>query len=315
MVAPEEERQISGGKVASYSSILEEHDVARGQRDLRKKLLQELSSKSLNDGHEPNGVIAHISRGSLAGNDIPVLGDLLRDLGDVHTLSLLIHSPGGDGTVVEKFVSLCRAQCKHFRVIIPNEAKSAATLIALGADQIIMGPPSELGPIDAQIPVLANGLYRLISAQSFIDARDDLLKKHKEALAKNEDTSAILQMLATLDLPFISECERMMDLGRDIAKKLLEAHMFKKMAKRAAKIDKVVTILSSVQRFKSHGRMIDGNMARRELSLKVSLSGQADPLWKKAWEYYTRAEIALGQSSAGKMFETEHNLLIAGAAP
>jgi hypothetical protein len=134
-------------------------------------------------------------------------------------------------------------------------------------------------------------------------------------LEKKEDTSAILQMLATLDLPFISECERMMDLGRDIAKKLLEAYMFKKTSNREAKINKVVTILSSVQRFKSHGRMIDGNMCRRELGLKVLLSGQADPLWKKAWEYYTRAEIALGQVGSGKMFETEHNLLIARASP
>ena len=184
MALYEDEQLPTEGKDASYSSILEEHDVARGQRETRKNLLHALGDKGLNDGKGPNGVIAHIARGSLTPSDIPVLGDLLRSLGDVETLNLLIHSPGGDGTVVEKFVSLCRAQCKRFRVIIPNEAKSAATLIALGADQIVMGPPSELGPIDAQIPVIANGLYRLISAQSFIDARDDLLRLHRDALER-----------------------------------------------------------------------------------------------------------------------------------
>jgi ClpP class serine protease len=145
------------------------------------------------------------------------------NIGDVKTLNLILCSPGGDGVVVEKFVSLCRSQCKKFRVLIPYEAKSAATLIALGADEIIMGPQSEIGPIDAQVEVIANGVRRLISAQSFIDVRNELLEKHKEQLSKNEDTTATMQMIATLDLPFITECERLMDFGRDVAKKLLES--------------------------------------------------------------------------------------------
>lgn len=295
----------------SYTAILDEHDVAKTQRDTRVKLLREMKKAEYHDGHNHNGVIAHISWDALTATDIPVLGNVLLKIGDVDTLDLILHSPGGEGTVVEKFVSLCRAQCKRFRVIIPNEAKSAATMIALGADEILMGPPSELGPIDAQVEVIVGGVRKYLSAQSFIDARDGLVKKHQEQVAKNENTAATLQMIATLDLPFIAECERMMDFGRDVTKKFLMSYMFRKKADKEQCADKVVKTLSSVERFKVHGRFIDGNTARRELGLKVKLCGKDDPFWKDVWEYYTRAEVALVKSRSAKFFETTHELLMA----
>jgi len=43
---------------------------------------------------------------------------------------------------------------ESFNVIVPNFANSAATMLAIGADKIIMGTNSELGPIDPQIAVM-----------------------------------------------------------------------------------------------------------------------------------------------------------------
>ena len=301
----------AGLGTVSYTSILEEHDVARSQREVRVGLLKDLALPEHNGGKKPVGVVAHIAHAPLDGADIPVLGNVLLGIGDVHTLLLLLQSPGGDGTVVEKIVSLCRAQCKRFRVIVPNEAKSAATLIALGADEIVMGPTSEIGPIDAQVPVLTSGLIKYVSAQSFIDTRDDLVKKHAEQVKKNEDTSATMQMLASLDLPFITECERLMAFGRDVAKKFLLGHMFSRMPNKVAAADKVVKILSSVDRFKVHGRLIDASTARTELKLRVRLYGKSDPFWQKVWQYYTRAEVAIIRSNAAKWLETTEELLTA----
>jgi hypothetical protein len=300
----------SSERMSSYTDLLTQHQVDYGPREARKNLLQAMKHKDFNDGDGPNGVIAHISHDILAPAEIPILGNILLNIGDVKTLNLILCSPGGDGTVVEKFVSLCRGQCKKFRVLIPYEAKSAATLIALGADEIIMGPQSEIGPIDAQVEVVANGVRRLISAQSFIDARDELLEKYKEQKGKSEDTTATLQMLATLDLPFIAECERLMDFGRDVAKKFLEAYMFKRKRDKAAKATKVVDALTAVKLFKVHGRGIDGRKAKG-MDLNIKMCGKDDPLWVKIWEYYTRAEIACGKGKVAKMFETTHELLLA----
>lgn len=310
-MAEQLEKDDEGNVTPTYSSILDEHDVGRKQKEVRQRLLKELSKKAFNGDKAPNGTVAHLSHGPLESTDIPILGDVLLGIGDVETLNVILHSPGGDGTVVEKFVNLCRAQCNTFRVIIPNEAKSAAILISLGADEIVMGPPSELGPIDAQIEIIANGLRQYISAQSFIDARDNLLKIHAEQVKKKEDIGATMQMIATLDLSFITECEHLMDFGRDVARKFLKQYMFKDSTGKAVKVKKVVDYLSSVKKHKVHGRMINGNIARRELGLEVKMLGKKDPFWKKIWEYYTRAEMHLARNGARKLFETEHDMFIA----
>jgi hypothetical protein len=117
-------------------------------------------------------------------------------------------------------------------------------------------------------------------------------------------------MLATIDVPQIEECRRLMDFGRDVVRKLLSDHMFGKAKDKKAKIDKIVDTLSSVKQFKVHGRFINGNYARRELSLKVKLLARDELFWKKVWEYYTRAEITLKRSGGDKLFETKHEVLI-----
>ena len=63
---------------------------------------------------------------------------------------LLIDSPGGVGETAYRISSLLRRECGEFTAIVPRCAKSAGTLLALGAKQIILGPDAELGPLDAQ---------------------------------------------------------------------------------------------------------------------------------------------------------------------
>jgi hypothetical protein len=65
-------------------------------------------------------------------------------------VALLLESPGG---FAPDAFNIARILCRHaggFTVVIPSYAKSAATLLSLGADQIIMGEDAELGPLDAQ---------------------------------------------------------------------------------------------------------------------------------------------------------------------
>jgi hypothetical protein len=69
---------------------------------------------------------------------------------DTH-IDLFIHSNGGDGTVPWRLVSLLRERCKRLSVLVPHLAYSAATLLALGADEVIMHPMGTLGPIDPTV--------------------------------------------------------------------------------------------------------------------------------------------------------------------
>jgi hypothetical protein len=69
----------------------------------------------------------------------------------IDTLEILIHSPGGHIDVAYQAIKYFRRHCNQLNVIVPLMAKSAATLLCLGADTIFMGEFAELGPIDVQI--------------------------------------------------------------------------------------------------------------------------------------------------------------------
>src|SRR5271157_1997525 len=296
------------------SGILQEYDVLNNQKAMRQQLLKEL------EGYTPGKSSAYIGflcsereNASIDSDDISAFGDVLLSVGEVDELNLIINSPGGDGTIAEKIIELCRAYCKTFRVIVPNRAKSAATIIALGADEIVMGYCSELGPIDAQIVVTMSGVPHYISAQSFIDARDNLAKRFEEAKTKKLDVRPVLQQIASLDSAFIDHCEKLMDFSREVAKKYLSKYMFSKMAPAAAQrkaIQNVLEKLSAVHIFKVHGRMIDGNYARTNLKLNVRLLAKDDPMWDLIWNYYVRADVLMSRNGVSKLLESKYEMLM-----
>jgi len=77
----------------------------------------------------------------------------VRSLGfdGVQRIDLFLYSRGGAVEVPWRIVSMLREYCKEFNVLVPYKAHSAATLIALGADHIVMGKKGELGPIDPSL--------------------------------------------------------------------------------------------------------------------------------------------------------------------
>ncbi len=64
---------------------------------------------------------------------------------------LVIESPGGQAESAYRIACFLRQHCGGFTAIVPAYAKSAATLLTLGADQIILCANAELGPLDVQI--------------------------------------------------------------------------------------------------------------------------------------------------------------------
>src|ERR1041384_5312291 len=66
-------------------------------------------------------------------------------------LAVLVHSPGGSATCAYQLGTAFARRRDGFVCIVPRYAKSAATLMALGADRIVLGRLGELGPLDAQI--------------------------------------------------------------------------------------------------------------------------------------------------------------------
>src|SRR3989338_8299095 len=79
---------------------------------------------------------------------IPVISRQLREIRKTEYIDLFLYSTGGDTMVPWRLVSMIREYCDKFSVLVPYKAHSAATMISLGADEIVMSDLSEISPID-----------------------------------------------------------------------------------------------------------------------------------------------------------------------
>jgi len=85
-------------------------------------------------------------------------------------LHLLLRSPGGDGEQAVRAIRVLQSRCSELVLVVPDIAKSAATILALGADHIMVGPASDLGPVDPQIELTPG---RWFAAKDIVAAVDD----------------------------------------------------------------------------------------------------------------------------------------------
>jgi hypothetical protein len=90
-------------------------------------------------------------RGSVCPNDVIALYEVLGKLGHQKTLYLFLKSGGGSGQSSLRIVSLLRQHCDRLIAVIPLECASAATMIALGSDQVLMGPRAYLTAVDTSL--------------------------------------------------------------------------------------------------------------------------------------------------------------------
>ena len=136
--------------------------------------------------------------------DVMAFGDLLDNLSG-QDIDLLLQSPGGDIDVAEKLVNLIDARCPSFRVIVAQSAKSAATLMALASNEIVMSDTSELGPIDPQVTVTtAQGQRIARPAASFLDG----LTWIQQQVEGGELSPVFFPLLTNLDPPSLTTAGR-----------------------------------------------------------------------------------------------------------
>src|SRR5262245_43706449 len=89
--------------------------------------------------------------GEVCGSDVLAFYALLRRLGTQSKLSLFVKSNGGIGTASLRIVHLLRQYCGRVTVLVPLNCASAATMIALGADEIQMGSLAYLSAVDTSL--------------------------------------------------------------------------------------------------------------------------------------------------------------------
>ena len=188
---------------------------------------------------------------SIGDEDIQALMEVSHGLGE-GGLDLILHSPGGSPEAAEAIVSYLRSRFSHIRVIVPQLAMSAATMIACAADEIVLGKHSFLGPTDPQILLQTSLGMRAVPAQAVLDQFD----KAQRECADPAKLSAWLPMLGQYGPDLLVQCESALDMSRELVRTWLEVFMFKGLDDRSEKAKSVSKWLANHKHFKSHARHI-----------------------------------------------------------
>ena len=209
-------------------------------------------------------------------------------------IDLFLVSNGGDGTVPWRLVTLLREYTDHFSVLIPYRAFSAATLTALGANEIIMHSMGMLGPTDPTVSNQFNpddpndhGKKLGISVED-VSAYISLIKDDA-AITHEDELVQAFNMLARKVHPLaLGNVKRSIAQSRLMAQKLLQLHMNKAQDQHIIK--EIVDNLTSKSYY--HGHPINRKEAKNHIGLKNIITPN-DKLENLIWNLYIEYENEL----------------------
>jgi len=260
-------------------------------REERKNLIEQIERK------RSSKIISYVT-----GDRTPfraLIGDVavrhlyshIRDLGKVERLDLFIYSRGGAIDVPWRIVSALRSASEEWNILIPFRANSAATLIALGADCILLGSQGELGPID---PIMQ--LQRMVPSRNgpstvvqdnvsiedvmayvrFVQERGGISDQQARATALDKLTGRV-------DPVAIGNLYRTHSHIRDVARRILLSR------KKPSGEDVLNLIVSTLaERVYAHGHAI-GYATAKEIGLPVEApDNELDSMMWRLFEAYER---------------------------
>ncbi|MDE3269186.1 MAG: S49 family peptidase [Pseudomonadota bacterium] len=177
-------------------------------------------------------------------------------------LDLLLHTPGGDAFATNSLIYYMREMFGgDVEVFVPQMAMSGGTIIACASTMIHMGKPSNLGPIDPQMPTP----WGMQPATGIMSG----WKRAKKSLEEGASDAALwVNIVAKYPLDTIIACENAINWSVSTVKDLLATGMFKNEAGSAAKIDKIVEGLSMPEHTVGHARQLTLKEVK-DLGLKV----------------------------------------------
>jgi hypothetical protein len=201
-------------------------------------------------------------------------------------IDVWLESPGGDAHAAFKLALMLRAAAAKVRVVVPDYAKSAATLLALAGDEIYLAPGAELGPLDAQMPE-EGSLAGQISALNIARAADDVAREAVDmaiqgganvlelvGLSRAETIGAMLRFSAEFSEPLVRQLDprvvhdakQMLRVTANYAERLLSKTECSSPEQTATKM---------VENFPTHGFVIDIEEAEN-LGLPVKAMAEYD---------------------------------------
>ncbi len=228
----------------------------------------------------------------IAEDTIPIFKSHLDKIGVTDKISLFIYTRGGALIVPLKIVKLIKSYCNKFEILIPYRCHSAGTLIALGADNIVMGKLGELSPVDPSTTHPFNPQNPAVSQEklpiSVEDLNSYLLFAEEMAKVDNDKMIEVFKYLVENIHPLsLGNAYRVYRIGKMISEKLLKLHMNEKTEK-----EKIKSILKEItgETLCIHEYPIYRDEAKN-IGLDVEIPDK--DLEEKLWELYEAYEVEM----------------------
>jgi len=197
-------------------------------------------------------VLLFFSNGEIDYNKALDLLKIIRREPPIHDLDLIIDSGGGDIDMAVKIAKICEHYSDKFTVIDPFLAKSATTIIALSADDLILGKVGELGPIDPQVKHPTLDMYFPASS----------IKNALEFLESSEDPDIKITMADKLDPLLIGAYIRSLDVSKQYLSEV-------RVIKDSDNSEEIIQAFT--EKYMDHGYPITHEICK-QLSLNCSLN-------------------------------------------
>lgn len=248
-------------------------------------------------------------------------GDLQISLGDIQgfmeavsnveerQLDLILHSPGGSAEAAESIVRYLRQRFDHIRAFVPVAAMSAATMIALAADEVIMGQHSQLGPIDPQFIIATPEGPRSSAARAILKQFD----MAKEQCKDPANLPAWMPILRSYAPGLLTQCLASQQLAETMVSRWLQNYMFVGQADASDKAARIAAWFGNYDNFNSHSRGVGYDQAL-EVGVNVTRL-EADNDLQDAVLSVHHATVHTFQGAAVKIIENHHGRLWAKMSP
>lgn len=265
----------------TWSELLNEIAVARDASTLiydtlRRKYLSALSK------HLGKSVIVYASaflqKPDASINELMMSNDDMEGFMEVihgiktREIYLILHSPGGSAESAESIVKYLRSKFDQIVVIVPHMAKSAATMLACAADEIIIAKHGEFGPIDPQFVLQTPLGVRMVPAQSIINQ----FSVASSEIMDNQKAAAVwYPMLAQYGPGLLEEATQSVKLSKVLVKKWLASYMFKGQRNQNRLAARIANYLANYDEHKTHGRPLGyDDLKNKGMTVKLLESDQ-----------------------------------------
>jgi hypothetical protein len=212
-------------------------------------------------------------------------------------VDVFIHSPGGSPEATESIVAILRTKFEDIRFIITGSAKSAATMLVMSGNRILMNDAAELGPTDPQEFV---GTARPAPAGAILDQ----FEIGKKEVAKNPSLiGGWLPILQQYGPSLLVECKNHLKLSETLVAGWLRNYMFKSDKRSQLKAKKLARYLANDKNFLSHGRRVDVYMLRAQGADIDRVEEMTSDLRSAIERVHLTVMATLDQTAAVKIFE------------